>query len=120
MWSAVDGGPGEQAIAAVELNDDGGVTIYAAAADPGEGNDSMFTQLAADIMGLPLNKIRLSTRDTEQSTATGPSAASRITYMVGGAVENALGKLKQAMEETGAKTRQELEQAGRPVRYIGT
>lgn len=114
------GGPGDQAIAAVELNDDGGVTIYAAAADPGEGNDSMFTQLAADIMGLPLNKIRLSTRDTEQTTATGPSAASRITYMVGGAVENALGKLKQAMEETGAKTRQELEQAGRPVRYIGT
>jgi aldehyde oxidoreductase len=114
------GGPGDQAIAAVELDPDGGVTIYAAAADPGEGNDSMFTQLAADIMGLPMNKIRLSTRDTDQTTATGPAAASRITYMVGGAVENALGQLKQAMNETGATTQQELSQAGRPTRYIGT
>ena len=33
------GGPGDRAIAAVELDPDGGVTIFAAAADPGEGND---------------------------------------------------------------------------------
>lgn len=114
------GGPNDQAIAAVELDPDGGVTIFAAAADPGEGNDSMFTQLASDIMGLPLNKIRLSTRDTDQTTSTGPAAASRITYMVGGAVENALVQLKQAMSETGATTHEELKQAGRPTRYIGT
>ena len=114
------GGPGDQAIAAVELDPDGGVTIYAAAADPGEGNDSMFTQLAADIMGLPLHKIRLSTRDTDQTTATGPAAASRITYMVGGAVENALGKRKEALSESGATTRQEHEKAGRSARYVGT
>jgi aldehyde oxidoreductase len=114
------GGPGDQAIAAVELDPDGGVTIYAAAADPGEGNDAMFTQLAADIMELPMHKIRLCTRDTDQTTATGPAAASRITYMVGGAVENALGKLKEAMRETGAITRPELEKAGRPARYVGT
>ena len=114
------GGPGDRAIAAVELDPDGGVTIFAAAADPGEGNDSMFTQLAAAIMELPLNKIRLVTRDTDRTTSTGPAAASRITYMVGGAVENALGKLKEAMNETKATTRQELEQAQRPYRYIGT
>lgn len=114
------GGPGDQAVAAVELDADGGLTIFAAAADPGEGNDSMFTQLASDFMNIPMDKIRLSTRDTGLTTQTGPAAASRITYMVGGAMINALEQLKQVMEETGATTRSELEQAGRSARYVGT
>ncbi|MGI6553543.1 MAG: molybdopterin cofactor-binding domain-containing protein [Bacillota bacterium] len=113
------GGAGDRGIAIVELDPDDGITIYAAAADPGEGNESMFTQLAADIMGLPLDKIRLSTRNTDFTTATGPSSASRITYMVGGAVVDALEKLKQAMKEAGATNYQELKAAGRPTRYTG-
>lgn len=114
------GGPGDQGIAVVEMNPDNGVTIYAAAADPGEGNDSMLTQLAADSLGLPLDKVRLSTRNTDLTTATGPAAASRITYMVGGALINALDQLKQAMEEVGTSTYQGLKEAGRSTRYVGT
>ncbi|HHX86890.1 MAG TPA: molybdopterin-dependent oxidoreductase [Firmicutes bacterium] len=113
------GGPGDQGIAAVEMDPDNGVTIYAAAADPGEGTDSMLTQLAADSLGLPLEKIRLSTRNTDLTTATGPAAASRITYMVGGALLNALDQLKQALNESGTNTYQELKEAGRPTRYVG-
>lgn len=114
------GSPGDKANIHVELDDDGGITIYGAVADPGEGNDSMLTQLAADKLGLPMEKVRLSTKSTDLTTATGPAAGSRMTYMAGGALDNALDQLKQAMEETGAKTRKELEAAGRPVRYIGT
>ena len=80
------GGPGDSAIAALELDDDGGVTVYAAAADPGEGTDSMLTQLTAKHMNLPLDKVRLVTRDTDRTTATGPAAGSRLTFMVGGRV----------------------------------
>ena len=53
------GGPGDVSVAAVELDDDGGISVYAAAADPGEGNDSMLSQLTAEFMGMPLDKIRL-------------------------------------------------------------
>lgn len=113
------GSPGDSAIVAVELDADGGVTVYAAAADPGEGNDSMFTQLAANFMGLPLDKIRLVTRDTDQTTATGAAAGSRITFMVGGAMLDALQSLKQAMAETGARNAEEMVKAGGQVRYIG-
>lgn len=113
------GAAGDQATLAVELDPDDGITIYAAAADPGEGNDSMFTQLAADIMDLPLDKIRLSTRNTDLTTATGPAAGSRITYMVGGALVNALSQLKQAMNNAGSTTYEGLKQAGLPIRYIG-
>lgn len=113
------GGPGDEARAAVELDTDNGITIYAAAADPGEGNDSMFTQLAAHVLDLPLSKVRLVTRDTNHTTAAGPAAASRITYMIGGAAVDAMQQLKHAMTETGTTTYQGLKDAGRPTRYMG-
>ncbi len=114
------GGPGDQAFAACELDPDGGVSVYAAAADPGEGNDSMLSQLAAEVLGLPLSKVRIYTRSTDLTAASGPAAGSRITYMIGGALVDALEQLKAAMAETGAKTAGELEAAGKPVRYQGT
>ena len=113
------GGPGDQAIAAVELDADGGLSIYAAAADPGEGTDSMLAQLAARQMALPLDMIRLHTRNTNETTASGPAAGSRLTFMIGGALVEAIKQLKQAMAETGAASAAELQQAGKPVRYIG-
>jgi len=113
------GRPGEVAVAVAELDPDGGISIYAAAADPGEGNDSMLSQLTADFMNIPLPKVRLYTRDTRQTSASGPAAGSRITYMVGGALINALEQLKETMRETGAKTPDELKAAGKPKRYLG-
>jgi len=113
------GGPGDNAVAAIELDDDGGVTVYAAAADPGEGTDAMLTQLTAKNMNLPFYKVRLVTRDTDRTTATGPAAASRITFMVGGAVVDAVNQLKNAMAEVGAKTGEDLKKADKPTRYIG-
>jgi aldehyde oxidoreductase len=113
------GSPGDASIVAAELDHDGGVTVFGAVADPGEGNDSMLTQLTAHLMNLPLSKIRLVTRDTDRTTATGPAAGSRMTFMIGGALVDAINQLKQAMAETGAKTADELKAADRPVRYMG-
>jgi len=113
------GGPGDSAIAALELDDDGGVTVYAAAADPGEGTDSMLTQLVAKNMNLPLDKVRLVARDTDRTTATGPAAGSRLTFMVGGALVDAINQLKDSMAEVGANTAEDLRKAEKPVRYIG-
>lgn len=113
------GSPGDAAVAAVELDSDGGVTVYAAVADPGEGNDSMLTQIAAQIMELPLDRVRLITRDTDRTAATGPAAGSRMTYMAGGALVDALRQLKAVMVETGAKNADDLKQAGKAVKYLG-
>jgi aldehyde oxidoreductase len=111
--------PGDRAMVAVECDPDDGVTIYAAAADPGEGNDSMLTQIAAHLMDLPMGKVRLVTRDTDRTTETGPAAGSRITYMVGGALVNAIEQIKEAMAEAGVKNYEGLKKAGKPIRYIG-
>ena len=111
--------PGDTAVAAVELDPDGGISVYAAAADPGEGNDSMLTQLTAEFMGIGMDRVRLHTRDTGNTAASGPAAGSRVTYMIGNAVLDALGQLKAVMQETGTKTGPELEAAGKPRRYVG-
>jgi aldehyde oxidoreductase len=111
---------GDQAINFAEINPDDTVTIYAAVADPGEGNDSMLSQLAAQVLGLPLEKIKLYTRDTDKTVMTGPSAGSRQTYMSGGALVNGLEKMAKAMKEAGGKTYAALTKAGKPTRYEGT
>jgi aldehyde oxidoreductase len=112
--------PGDKAMVAVERDPDDGITIYAACADPGEGNDSMLTQIAAHLLELPMGKVRLATRNTDQTTETGPAAGSRITYMVGGALVNAIEQMKQAMAEAGVRNYEGLKKAGKPIRFIGT
>jgi len=110
---------GDKADAALEVDPDNGITIYTAVADPGEGNDSMLTQIAAHMLELPLEKVRLCTRDTEKTVDAGAATGSRMTYMAGGALVNVLEKLQQAMKEAGTKTYEGLKQAGKPVRYEG-
>jgi aldehyde oxidoreductase len=110
---------GDSAHNSIEINPDDTVTIYAAIADPGEGNDSMLTQLAAQVLGLPLEKIKLYTRDTDKTVASGPSAGSRQTYMGGGAMVNAAEQMAKAMKEAGSKTYAGLKKAGKPTRYEG-
>jgi aldehyde oxidoreductase len=111
--------PGDKAMVAVECDPDDGITIYAACADPGEGNDSMMTQIVSHLLGMPMGKVRLVTRNTDQTTETGPAAGSRITYMVGGALVNAIEQMKQAMSEAGVKNYEGLKKAGKPIRFIG-
>jgi len=111
---------GDHGHAFVELDPDDCVTLYVALADPGEGNDSMLSQLAAQVLDMPLDKIRLYTRDTEKTVNSGPSAGSRQTYMSGGAMVNAAQKLAAAMKEAGTKTYAGLKAAGKETRYEGT
>ncbi|HSW57082.1 MAG TPA: molybdopterin cofactor-binding domain-containing protein [Dehalococcoidales bacterium] len=104
---------------AVEVNPDNSITVYAACADPGEGNDSMLAQIAAHMLDLPIEKVHLYTRDTDKTVGMGPSAGSRMTIIGGGALANAVEKLKSAMSETGTRTYDGLKKAGKPVRYEG-
>ncbi len=110
---------GDNGQVAIELDPDNGVTVYGAVADPGEGNESMLKQIAAHMLKLPLNKVRLYTRDTAKTTHTGAAGGSRITYMCGGALVDAVEKLQKAMKECGAKTYDDMKKAGKPTHYDG-
>jgi aldehyde oxidoreductase len=114
------GGAADSAKLSIEIDPDDGITIYAACADPGEGNDAMLTQIAAHKLSLPLEKVRLYTRDTDKTVLMGPSAGSRMTFMAGHSLLNAIANLEQAMSEAGARTYAGLVKAGKPTRYEGS
>ena len=113
------GGAGDSAKMSIEIDPDDGITIYAACADPGEGNDAMLTQIAAHQLGLPLDKIRLYTRDTDKTVLMGPAAGSRMTFMAGHTLLNAIANLEKAMSEAGTRNYAGLIKAGKPTRYEG-
>ena len=113
------GAAGDKAKLSIEINPDDSFTIYAACADPGEGNDSMLAQIAAHQLKVPLDKIRLYTRDTDKTVLMGPAAGSRMTFMAGHALLNAIANLETAMAEAGSRTHEGLVKAGKPTRYEG-
>ncbi len=114
------GGPADVGRVVVELDPDNGITIFAAVADPGEGNDSMLAQIASHLSGIPMEKVRLVTRDTDRTTGMGPAAGSRMTYMAGGSLALAIEQLQKAMKEAGTDTCEGLKKAGKPTRYLGS
>ena len=113
------GGAGDTGHVFVEINPDDSITIFAAIADPGEGNDAMLTQITAHILGIPMEKVHLETRSTHNTVGMGPAAGSRMTYIGGGALQNAVEQIKKAMDEAGSKTYEGLRKAGKPLRYEG-
>lgn len=113
------GGAGDSAKLSIEINPDDGITIYAACADPGEGNDAMLTQIAAHQLGLPLEKVRLYTRDTDKTVLMGPAAGSRMTFMAGNTLLKAIANLEMAMSDAGTRSYAGLVKASKPTRYEG-
>jgi aldehyde oxidoreductase len=113
------GESGDEGIVQIEVDPDDKITLYAAIADPGEGNDSMLTQIAAHVLEVPQDRIRLYCRDTDKTVYMGPAAASRMTFMGGGATVLAAEQLKKAMDEAGSKTYAGLKKAGKATRYEG-
>jgi CO/xanthine dehydrogenase Mo-binding subunit len=89
--------------AQAELGLDGAITILFSAPDYGQGTSTVMAQLAAETLGLPLERLRLVNADTARTLDSGIQGASRSTYWVGGAVTTAAGLLKERILGTAAE-----------------
>jgi CO/xanthine dehydrogenase Mo-binding subunit len=101
-------GAPEQSWATIELEGDTEIEraiLYHAGADCGQGAHTVFAQIAAETLGLPIEKISLVLSDTATTHTSGSASASRMTFMAGnaikGAAEEALNKWR--MEERPAR-----------------
>ncbi|MDQ3250459.1 MAG: xanthine dehydrogenase family protein molybdopterin-binding subunit [Chloroflexota bacterium] len=65
------------------------VILYQAGADVGQGAHTAFVQMAADAVGVPVQKVRLVASDTANSGDAGSASASRLTFMAGNAIRGA-------------------------------
>ncbi len=63
--------------------------IYHAAAEVGQGIHTVITQMAAEALHLPLEKVRLVAGDTHTSLNSGSVSASRMTFVAGNAIREA-------------------------------
>ena len=60
---------------------DGGVTIHTGAADIGQGSDTVVAQSVSEVLGLPIEMIRVKSRDSDTSPVDLGSYSSRVTFM---------------------------------------
>jgi CO/xanthine dehydrogenase Mo-binding subunit len=85
-------GAPEQSWATVELKGDLEIeqaVVYHAGADVGQGAHTVFTQIAAETLGIPLEKVVLVVSDTAFTQSSGSASASRMTFMAGNAIKGA-------------------------------
>ncbi len=101
---------------------DGMVRILAASTEIGQGTNTIFSQIAADALGIGYDRIEIAQPDTGAVPNSGPTVASRTSMVVGKLVETAALALKQTLVDSGllcdACTEDEFVRACR--RYIET
>lgn len=91
----------EQSWATIELY--GGskieeVVVRHAGADVGQGAHTVFLQMTADAVGVPMEKVRLMGHDTAEAQTSGSASASRMTFMAGNAIRGAAEKALRAWQ----------------------
>jgi CO/xanthine dehydrogenase Mo-binding subunit len=72
------------------------VIVRHAGADVGQGAHTVFMQMAADAVGVPLEKVRLIASDTAKTGSSGSASASRLTFMAGNSIKGAAEKALEA------------------------
>ncbi|MDR3574939.1 MAG: molybdopterin-dependent oxidoreductase [Anaerolineaceae bacterium] len=94
-------GAPEVSTATIELHGKGEiekVVLHHAGADVGQGAHTVFAQMAAAALEVPIEKIQLIVSDTAFTESSGSASASRMTFMAGnsiyGAAKEALSKWK--------------------------
>lgn len=88
--------------AIVEIHDDGSAQVITGAADCGQGSTTVLGQIAAEELGIPLEKVTVTAADTDCSPDAGTTAATRQTYTSGNAVRLAAQKARQILLEWAA------------------
>jgi CO/xanthine dehydrogenase Mo-binding subunit len=68
------------------------VVLRAGGADVGQGAHTVFIQMAAEAVGVPMEKVVLKTADTAEHGTSGSASASRLTFMAGNAIRGAAEK----------------------------
>jgi putative selenate reductase molybdopterin-binding subunit len=78
----------------IKMNDDGSFNVMSGAADLGTGADTVLGQIAAEVLGVPLEDIKMYTGDTDMTPFDVGAYASSTTYISGAAVKKAADQVR--------------------------
>ncbi len=87
----------------IKIDRDGGVVIYTGASDIGQGSDTMVAQIAAEVLGCSLARVKVVAADTDLTPIDIGSYSSRVTFMNGNATLRAAEQVKQRIVAAAAR-----------------
>ncbi len=85
------------AVVNLKLDFDGGLTLLTGAADIGQGSSTLLAQVVAEVLDLPLARIRVVAGDSALTPKDNGSYSSRVSFMVGNAALRAAQELKRML-----------------------
>ena len=88
-------------VVAVEGTPEGGVRVLAASTEIGQGTNTIFSQIAAETLGLRMEDVEIAQPDTAVVPNSGPTVASRTCMVVGKLVESAAIGLRRILVDSG-------------------
>lgn len=86
----------------IRVDTEGGVTLFCAAADIGQGCNTVMAQMAAEELGIRFEDVHVQIGDTEIGAFDLGSFASRLTYASGAAIKMACADINTKLKETAA------------------
>jgi 4-hydroxybenzoyl-CoA reductase subunit alpha len=87
----------------IKIDRDGGVVVYTGASEIGQGSDTMTAQIAAEVLGCSLPRVRVIAADTDLTPIDIGSYSSRVTFMAGNATLRAATEVKKLIAAAAAK-----------------
>jgi probable selenate reductase molybdenum-binding subunit len=79
----------DMASARIKMNEDGSFNLLMGATDLGTGSDTVLAQIAAQVLGITVDKIQTYSSDTDMTPFDKGAYASSTTYVSGGAAKKA-------------------------------
>ncbi len=87
----------------IKIDRDGGVVVYTGASEIGQGSDTMTAQIAAEVLGCSLSRVKIVAADTDLTPIDIGSYSSRVTFMAGNATLRAAAEVKKQIASAAAK-----------------
>src|SRR5438270_555482 len=87
----------------IKIDRDGGVVVYTGASEIGQGSDTMTAQVAAEVLGCKMDRVRVVAADTDLTPIDIGSYSSRVTFMNGNAALRAAHDGKHKIVHAAAK-----------------
>jgi putative selenate reductase molybdopterin-binding subunit len=95
--------------ASIKMNDDGSFNLLVGATDLGTGSDTVLAQMAAEVLGVPLDDIIIYSSDTDFTPFDKGAYASSTTYISGAAVIKAAEQAANRIRHRAARMFNEAE-----------
>ncbi len=86
----------------MQMREDGSVVVQTGACDIGQGSTTVLTQMTAEALAIPYDRVTVYTADTGTTPYDLGTASSRLTFVGGNAVLKAAAQIEEVLRQAGS------------------